>query len=202
MTRQVSFRREPPGARGSNSRRFRRNRDRIPVALRDARSPRPARATLVGTWLAFLGVVAHCACTPMVAPQSGFISTPGVTIRGVDQPFAFSSDTVFRPPFADKCPQLPIDSEGYRKALDKYGGHRVAITYPGLEAPLNGILLLCAVPKSAIGPGARRYQIVVPPDYVAATDGGRISVVYEVATNRPKDVPSWVLWLSRLPFPE
>jgi hypothetical protein len=145
------------------------------------------------------------ACVPveqLKTPGSATLDTPGVMIDAVDNSFHFKTGDTFPPPFASRnCPILPIGSEEFSKAR-VYGAVPVRVTYPNLPAPLYGLLAFCQIPAAASGPGSRRYMVQIPNEYVAATDGGRISVVYELAEYPPNGIPNWVLWLSRAPFPQ
>jgi hypothetical protein len=137
----------------------------------------------------------------MKAPTTGVVATDGVTVTAEDNSFAYETNRYFAPPFAvDRCPQLPIGVEEFSKA-EKKGARRVRVKYPNMPEPLFGLLMFCKVPKAATGPGSRSYRIQIPDSYVQATDGGRISVVYEEVETPNKQVVNWVLWLSRVPLP-
>ncbi len=90
----------------------------------------------------------------------------------------------------------------------KWGVRELAVQLqvPQLQQPLYGYLALCGIPPNASGPGARRYRIEVPHEYVEATSDGRYSVVMETfSASRPDgssgEFAPWVLWLAREPFP-
>ena len=139
-------------------------------------------------------------CAGLKTPANGVVATEGVTVSAEDSSFVYETNKYFNTPFAvDWCPTLPIGVDEYTKA-EKKGAKRVRVKYPNLAEPLFGLLLFCKVPKSATGPGSRSYRIQVPDNYVQATDGGRISVVYEEVEASSKQVVNWVLWLSRTPF--
>lgn len=157
-----------------------------------------------------LGVAAGCASVPTHPMRAGMVETEGVTIRAADGSFTLTAGEQFLPPFQNRCYDVPLATEdrltdeGHAQAL-ALGARRVDVVVPGRDRPLFGLLLLCDVPDTASGPGSRSYRITVPPEYVDAATGGRISAVFERVTWTRADGSTpwwygWVLWLSDAPY--
>jgi hypothetical protein len=145
-----------------------------------------------------LALIAGCAT--VTAPATSVVTTEGVTISAADSSFAFQANKPIGTPFAiTKCPKLPIgvDESGL---VEQMGGKRVRITYPGVAEPLHGVLLLCKIPKSAVASDEAAYRIQVPKSYVDATEGGKISMVFEAVGAGEEKALSWILYISRTPF--
>jgi hypothetical protein len=189
----------------------------------NAHRPTYARRTVRTVHLSpflFLGLLVACDSQPAVptrevieARRGGLPSLPtavvtdGVAIAGFDD-FVIR-DTEKPAPFRVGCKDLPLTPDDYKQAL-KLGAKRVRIKVPQLDPPLFGVLSLCRMPDGASGPGSRAHRIQVPDSYVDATDGGRVSVVFEEVDNyggcgeqpcpHPGKTTSWQLFLSRSPF--
>lgn len=141
-----------------------------------------------------------------VRPEVAELDAPGTWIEAEDGSFRIVAGDDVRTPFwAYDCPARPVTTNF---ALgERLGGYRVRVKHPDVAEPLYGILSFCHVHESARGPILRSYNIRVPADRVAQTTAGRVSVVYEpYGYVRPyadgtADVPAWILWLSRSPFP-
>jgi hypothetical protein len=128
----------------------------------------------------------------------GVVVTPDVEILAEDGSFKLVSGKSFIPPFYTNDCLTKANTSNYARA-EQMGARRVIVRVPGMDKPLHGILALCEVHPRATGPATRSYQIQVPAQYVEATAGGRVSVVYEITNYR--DFDAWQLWLSRVPFP-
>jgi hypothetical protein len=136
-------------------------------------------------------------------PQA-LIHTSGVTIRSADGAFQLQAGAQAATPFSSPdCPQEP-DTSNYELAIQA-GARAVWVDLPGRPQPLAGILLFCDVPMSATGPASRLHLVRIPDQYVDATAGGRMSVVYEPMVARvgyeEKKVATWMLYLSENPVP-
>jgi hypothetical protein len=140
-------------------------------------------------------------CAPSwISVPDGVIATEAVTIASIDGSWKISSNTRFHPPFySNDCPDTPT-TDNYAEG-EGWGASRVMVWYPGFTEPLFGLLSLCKVSPYYKGAASRSYQIDVPKQYIDATDGGRISVVYEqYPWAAGRNLPAWILWLSRTPF--
>jgi hypothetical protein len=118
-----------------------------------------------------------------------------------DGSFEIKAGQTINPPFHSDCMREPTSADF---AMAEAGGaRRVRVTVPSQHEPLFGILALCSVYKEFNGALSHSYRIEVPDEYVQATDGGRVSVVYE-KYDMPGGgwLPGWVLWLSRERFPK
>jgi hypothetical protein len=145
---------------------------------------------------------------PAAAPEPALLPasvvTDGVAIAGYgtgkpdDTPFVIA-DKESKAPFEVACKALPLTPDDYKQALDN-GAARVRVKVPQLDAPLYGVLALCRMPHAAKGPGSRAHRVQVPSNYVDATDGGRVSVVFEEVSTDGDAVTSWQLFLSRTGF--
>jgi hypothetical protein len=163
--------------------------------------------------LALATLVAGCRAEVQTRPmERGDVAMDGVVIRAGDNSFTLDSGRLFTPPFQAHCYNLPNEQElmpanltEAASAGEALGGRRVTVAIPGREQPLFGLLVLCDVPERARGPASRSYRIVIPAEYVAQAQGGRVSVVYERVTRLSLDGQErwwygWVLWLSDEPF--
>jgi hypothetical protein len=141
-----------------------------------------------GTWLA-----------------TGKLLTPGTSISAEDgswtitagQEFPLPPDLAQKPGATCETGVEPVGTRDFT-AWEQNGAMRVRVQAPGLEQPLYGIYALCAVTREAFPMGA--YEIQVPEQYVAEASAGSISVVYQESSSH-QHVYSWVIWLSRTPFP-
>ena len=136
--------------------------------------------------------------TGVTAP-SGTLATPGVLIISDDRSFQIQPGGMFNTPYAGACPQNPT-TENYGEA-ESTGARRVRIAFPGLAEPLYGVLHFCTIHPGFHGSASRSYRLEVPEEYVRATDGGRVSVVFERYDHAGVTHPAWVLWMSREPMP-
>lgn len=131
----------------------------------------------------------------------GEVRSPGVIIQALDGSFEMRAGEMWSPPFdqgADCVLQPSADpGPGLRS-----GAKQVSVQVPGREQPLYGLLSLCGAPPGATGPATRVYQIEVPQAYVDATEGGRVSVVFEPhqAAYDYGTPMAWILWLSQYPL--
>jgi hypothetical protein len=163
---------------------------------------------------AALGFTALCcvlldACAPVPDAwkkvELAQLSTPDVVIEAKDGSFKLASGQVNTPFWAHDCPARATP-ENYDLGV-KLGAQPVWVHYPGHDKPLHGLLSFCRIHPSIQGPVARLYDIRVPQEYIAATDAGRISVVFEPSgysaafQDGSSNVPAWVLWMSQMPFP-
>ena len=144
-------------------------------------------------------VVALCAgCRGATVASELTVATPATNIAADDSSFRVVSDQVVAPPFYSHCAALPASPDGYKKLRD---ARRVHVQVEGMD--LYGVLAICNLPHGATGPASRAYRLQVPHEYVAATEGGRVSVVFEAVdvNGMPTQHPAWELWLSRSPLP-
>ncbi len=164
-----------------------------------------AGAMLIAAAAVSAGCVAH---VHLVRVPRAIVSTEGVTITALDGSFTLQPGRASRTPFhSSDCVVHPV-SENYAYG-ESMGARRVRVQYPGMAAPLYGMLAFCPVNEDAAnaGPISRSHAIRIPPNYVQETADGRITVVYEPygwnvrVRDRDHEVPAWVLWLSREPFP-
>lgn len=169
---------------------------------------------VIGASLVAGSAVSLAACATVVATRQvelGSVETPGVVIRAQSGAFTLRSGEHFRPVgvsscFASSAPRMLVDNLVNEAASGgRLGAHPVTVEVEGRERPLNGLLLFCDVPSTAVGPASRSYRIVVPPRYVESAAGGRISAVFERVdfTSRegaPEWYYAWVLWLSDEPI--
>jgi hypothetical protein len=139
---------------------------------------------------------AACGGAGPTAPLT--IASPATTIATDDSSFRAASGEVMDPPYYSHCAPLPTNPEGYKKLRD---ARRVHVQAEGVD--LYGVLAICRLPRGATGPASRAYRLQVPHEYVAATEGGRVSVVFESVDvhGAPSEHPAWELWLSRSPLP-
>jgi hypothetical protein len=144
----------------------------------------------------------------MVRVPGTILSAEGVVITAMDGSFTIEQGHQIRTPFQSRDCVVHPESENYSYG-EAMGARRVRVQYPGLSTPLYGMLSFCPVNAEAAnaGPVARSHSIRIPRNYVDDTNDGRITVVYEpygwhvVVAGSPHEVPAWVLWLSREPFP-
>ena len=135
-------------------------------------------------------------------PTRGEVVTSNVTIIDEAGQFELRAGEVWRPPF-DQGPDCVLNPDAsLPDAGVVSGARRVRVHVPGRREALYGLLSLCGAPPDATGPATRNYQIESPQSYVDATNGGRVSVVFEPhqgqwAYGEPK---SWILWLAQAPF--
>jgi hypothetical protein len=131
----------------------------------------------------------------------GTLVTSQTVIVAEDHSFTITAGATFNSPFWTKdCPLIGTpENFPFGESL---GARRVRVSYPGLTEPLYGVLSLCPIQPGAGGPSSRSYQIEIPQSYVAATEGGRVSVVFEPYNLlNGRSAAAWILWLSRAPFP-
>lgn len=143
-------------------------------------------------------VVALCAgCGGATAASELTVATPATNISADDSSFRIVSGAVVALPFYSQCAALPASPDGYKKLHDV---RRVHVQVEGMD--LYGVLAICKLPRGATGPASRAYRLQVPHEYIAATEGGRVSVVFEAVDVKgaPTEHPAWELWLSRSPL--
>lgn len=127
----------------------------------------------------------------------GMVSTRGVAIWERDSAFMVAAGKPFGTPFfAERCVHTAT-AQNHQTAL-QWGARPVVVKVPSLSQPIYGLLAFCKVPEEATDAASRSYNIVVPESYVDATDGNRVSVVYEPTSYA--NFPAWQLWLSRSPI--
>jgi hypothetical protein len=155
--------------------------------------------------LAFVG----CGSMEPTRVMSIRVNTPDVVLQAEDNSFKLEAGIDGLPPFRPaeygyelKTAKMDLLSL-YPIALAQMNAKRVLVTYPNLQQPLHGVLLLFQIVPGGTGPATRMYQIDIPQQYVDAATGGRVSVVYELY--KVPDLPggeakSWILWLSDMPF--
>jgi len=143
-------------------------------------------------------------CTWKRVPKA-VLNTPGVRIVDDRGAFDINPGVEVVPPVSNVPTYCP-DVESYTIA-EARGARRVTIWLADWPQPLYGILDFLSVPSATKGAVARSMLLQVPPEYVEATSGGRISMVYEPSGVTVKlggvecESPAWVLWLSREPLP-
>lgn len=133
---------------------------------------------------------------------TGMVSTQGLSVEAGDHSFALRGGEYFRTPYWNDCFLNP-SADDFRRAY-LAGARSVSVTHPAYSGRLHGLMMFCRLHPDARGPTSRLYQVVVSPQYVAETEGGRISVVYELSSVQEDEGtwwPAWILWLSREPFP-
>jgi len=157
---------------------------------------------------------------PAVRAPATMLNTAGTTVIAADSSFELRPHAQIATPFAaGTCPANPT-TETFNEAIA--GGARpVFVTSPYHNRALYGLLSFCPMPPGTTGPAARLHLVQVPQEYVNATAGGLISVVYEpitslhqpaqhpgmlqlMGTPAPQStgsVPAWILYLSQQPFP-
>ncbi len=150
------------------------------------------------------GCASRGAAAPATAfnqrPPSTLLATPNVLIISDDRTFQIRPNQLMPTPFAGQCPAAP-DTQNYGEA-EHYGARRVRVAYPGLAEPLYGVMSFCTIADGFHGSASRSYRVEVPEAYVQATEGGRVSVVFEHYPWETGTRPAWVLWLSREPMPQ
>jgi hypothetical protein len=130
------------------------------------------------------------------APMPVTVSPPGSRLDDLQGTFAVdASQTPAYLEWRASCPAKPV-TDNFKEAS---GARAVRVTYPGLKAPLYGLLALCRLPEGYSGAASRSYRVEIPQSYVDATDGGRVSVVYEPFDYNGSELVAWSLWLSRDP---
>ena len=129
------------------------------------------------------------------------IHTNGVTIRSADGLFQLRAGAQAPTPFASPdCPETP-DTTNYQLAIQA-GARAVWVDMPGpTSAACRHPALLRRARQSATGPAARMHLVRIPDQYVDATAGGRMSVVYEPLMADGRNIPTWMLYLSEHPVP-
>lgn len=127
------------------------------------------------------------------------VATDGVTITAEDNSFRLTAGQPFTPPFSqgDNCLLAPA-SDNYGQAIAT--GARPVVIDLANGRRLYGLLSLCGAPVTATDPATRSYRIQVPEDYIAATSGGRVSMVFEPFTSGAPSAKAWILWLSETSF--
>lgn len=129
----------------------------------------------------------------------GTVATPDVEIMAENGSFVLVAGSPFTTPASIQCRPNPAP-ENYGDA-EAAGATRVRVRYPGLATPLYGIIAFCQIADSYRGSASRSYRVEVPQSYVDATDGGRVSTVFEQYTVDNVVMPAWILWLSRESMP-
>lgn len=149
--------------------------------------------------LVLFGAACALGCAPShMATESVFAAPPGPQTRTVeygmlqteeailasdDGSFVMRPGEQFQTPFsAPVCPEQP-GPDSYQQAL-QVGARPIWVGVGYMSRPLYGLLLFCDVPVEARGPASRSHLVRVPPEYVQATEGGRLSVVYEPITSQ------------------
>jgi hypothetical protein len=149
--------------------------------------------------LALLGCSIGCAGAPRPAFRpvpSGNVATPGIEILAEDGTFRLYTGQMFTPPFTlgDRC---VLDPTADNAGVGLANGAKPVIVKLADGRQLYGLLALCGAPSSATGPATRSYEIQVPEEYIAATAGGMVSVVFEPFTQSTLGAKAWILWLSQ-----
>jgi hypothetical protein len=141
------------------------------------------------------------------AVPGGVVLTQGVRIAAVDGSFVLT-EAPFDSPFSQGASCVAAPSAENAHEGESTGARRVSVHLPaaeeGGEVILHGLLSLCGVPPTATGAATRRFGLQVPQEYVDATSGGRVSVVYEPfldGAGTALQSKAWILWLSSTPFP-
>lgn len=131
--------------------------------------------------------------------KQGTVATPGAVIEAEDGSFRLVAGERFTTPFnqGDECLLKPA-ADNYEQAV--HTGARPVRILLGDGRTMYGLLSLCGAPAGATGPATRSYEIQVPESYIAATSGGRVSVVYEPFTSGKMGAKAWILWLSESSF--
>jgi len=120
------------------------------------------------------------------------VGTPGTTITATDGSFSLRPGEVYATPYrSEDCPTNPKTEE-----IGLVRGGAVTIEHPHYTGKLYGKLTFCKIELGFTGPAARSNLIQIPNNYVEATSGNRVAVVYESVGSGP----SWILWLSRIPL--
>ena len=143
-------------------------------------------------------------CAGPIRVQGGMLRTPEAKIVAEDGSFTILSGEEFTTPsFVEGFSVINYwDVQGkdlknlYKSALSN-GGKKVRVTVPSRSKPLYGVLAFIPMPPRASGPGTRSFEISIPEKYINAATGGRISVVYELVSDR---YINWILWLSDQQF--
>jgi hypothetical protein len=128
------------------------------------------------------------------------LASDRVAIVAEDRSFVIQPGQLMSTPFHSGCPRMPT-TDNYPDA-EAQGARRVRVVYPGVTDPLYGILSFCMISDQFHGSASRSYRLEVPQSYVDATEGGRMSVVFEQYGLNNQDYPAWILWLSREPIPQ
>ncbi len=132
-------------------------------------------------------------------PQ-GMLATPDVLISTeTNPPFVMTTGQTFTTPYWSNCPTKPT-TENVGEG-EQGGARRVRIAYPNMPNGLYGVLAFCRIDPEFKGSASRSYRLEVPQSYVEATDGGRMSVVFEQYAVGQQQFPAWILWMSREPIP-
>lgn len=157
------------------------------------------------TGIVTLALFWGCATTTYTKPiTKGSIENTTI-IKAVDGSFSLSGE--FTAPFNSKVHyhSLNIGGEkflkGYEDALQR-GAKKVTILENGKT--YYGVLALDDADERGFGPALKSYKIIIPKPYFDATEGGKISLVYEyyhikdeaLFDNSDIKKYSWMLWLS------
>lgn len=151
--------------------------------------------------LIVISAVALCACASSksamreVTSKPAMLATPSARIEDTQGTFVLEPNRPINVSDSIDCPLQP-QTPDFAQAQSA-GAHVVRVTYPGLNAPLYGVLAFCSMPSDFNGAASRSYRIEIPQSYVDATEGGRVSVVYEPYSYDGADHAAWALWLSR-----
>ena len=153
------------------------------------------------------------ACGSVRVPGSVGVDTRDIVIEGED--FRLVEGEAEPLPFT--VAPRPVTDD----VIDRYddfrelGAEPVKVHVPGRAEPLHGLLSLHELPQGAKGPGSRSLSIRIPPEYIQAALGGKVSVVYEPVQSEftmfkcwPAQAArcgagphlGWVLWMSDRPF--
>ena len=165
----------------------------------------------VGVWL-----LSSAACVGFHPPPNIRMFSPDVVVEAEDKSFRIAGGEPTKPPFVSKCGTLGDmggalyyqSSEGLvGKEADALalGARKVRVTIPGEKEPLYGVLMLCNVPKTASGVGARVYSITVPPARAAEAKTNTVVVNESYrwkmgGGGSVMNCNTWVLWLSGKPL--
>lgn|GEM_PF-934072 len=151
-----------------------------------------------------LGAPVGPATNPWTVIPSGVVESAGVTLTAQTGAFRLAGPAsteppeMFKTPFSMMCNTFGrLSPATWRTAADR-GAQPVEILVPGRSRPLYGVLALCKAHPSDGSAAARSYRIVVPKSRIAQTSGGRVAFVYELGS---VNFPTWILWLSEVPFP-
>lgn len=134
------------------------------------------------------------------------VATPGVRVVAKDGSFALEGGKPSPTPFEVDAgrhsyggPQTSPDAFKFYNGVR--GGRPVWVHVPSRAEPLHGVLCLFGpISTDARGPATRSYEIIVPPDRVAAASNGAVSVVWENLDYDDGNHRAWCLWLSDEPL--
>lgn len=155
--------------------------------------------------------------TTKVAIYNGYFVNEGIVIEAEDESFSLQGGQAFNTPFSVSSWDHPVQSFNFNSdqttlgswndAL-RLGAKNVKVWQKGRSQPLYGVLMFSDVYRSAVGPGARSYQLQIPESRLNSAASGNLTWVgekvdfeYRWEGRGYKGFKySWVLWLSNTPF--